>query len=181
MKNSKNFILLIVSASFLLPIIANADVIPPPTFGFTFIAYLIVFVANLILNFIIFGLAYLIFIKKDNYALGLKKFFIGLIIITIGGFLADTIILIGSYYLQLSELNLGAYRATLWHFILIFAIIFIWNLLICKTYLKINLKKSVFIGLWMGLLTNPIIFYLIKFLFYYDLFEIFRNVLYFGD
>lgn len=181
MKNFNKLILFIILAISFLPQIAKADIIPPPTLGSTFIAYLIVFGANLILNFIIFGLAYLIFIKRGNYTLGLKKFFVGLIIITIGGFLADAIILISPYYPALFALNLGAYRATMGHFALIFAIIFIWNLLICKTYLKINLKKSIFVGLWMGILTNPIIFYLIKFLFYYNLFEIFRNILYFGD
>lgn len=173
MKTSKHLnksILFIVLALVLLPQIAKADSIPPPTSGEKLTVYLIIFIINLIINFFIFGLAYLIFFRKDANIFKWGKFFLSLIMVTILGFIADMTVFLKAH--QLKE----------WHFIYLFVLILIIGVFICKFYLKASLKKSIFIGLWMGILTNPITFYIVDFQLKFKLtnLEIFRNILPFG-
>ena len=170
LKHLNKSILFVVLGLILLPQIAKADIIPPPTTGEISVAYLVVFLANLILNFLIFGLAYIIFFKKDTNIFKWGKFFLSLIMVTIGGFIADIIIFS------------KVYRIEVWHFVCLFILILVIDALICKFYLKANLKKSIFIGLWMGILTNPIVFYVANYLFNHKLInlEVFRNIFRFG-
>lgn len=170
LKHLNKSILFVILGLIFLPQIAKADIIPPPTAGEVSIAYLVVFLANLILNFLIFGLAYIIFFKKDTNIFKWGKFFLSLIMVTVGGFIADMIVF--------SRI----YRVEAWHCICLFVLILVIDALVCKFYLKASLKKSIFIGLWMGILTNPIIFYLVNYLLNHKLInlEIFRNILRFG-
>ena len=162
MKNSKKIMLFIIFFLFLFPLITKADIITP-TAGEKFKAYLVVFVANLIVNFFIFGLAYLIFFRKEVKIFKPRKFFLSLIMVTIWGFIADIIIFS------------KVYRVEIWHFVCLFLLISIVDALICKFYLKANLRKSVYIGLWMGILSNPIIFYFAIDIFYSPI-ELFKNI-----
>lgn len=170
MKNFNKLILPIIFALVALPQIAKADIIPPPTTGEVSVAYLVVFIINLIINFFIFGLAYLIFFRKNANIFKWGKFFLSLIMVTILGFIADMVVF------------LKVYRVEAWHFICLFVFILILDALICKFYLKASLKKSIFVGFWMGVLTNPIIFYLANYLLNNKLFDldIFYNILRFG-
>lgn len=128
----------------------KADIIMPPTDIFWTPFTIVVFLFNLFLNFIIFGIGYLIFIERNIHKINKKSFFVILILITLLGFFADSITLL--FY------NNDSIFAFISAIILASFLIFIFNYFIYRFYLKLNVEKSILLGMWMSFLTNPFLY-----------------------
>ena len=128
----------------------KADIMPPPTDIFWTPFTLGVFAGNLIINFIIFGIAYLIFVERNVHNINKKSFLITIFLITTVGFFADSV-----------ALNYTSSQQVIIVFIMAAFLIFILDFLICKYYLKLTTKKSTILAIWMAILTNPFFYILI--------------------
>ena len=141
---------------FLIQIISSkivkADIITPPTEYFWSPFTVGIFIVNFLLNFIIFGIGYLIFIDRNVYKINKKIFLIAIFLITIFGFIADSITLLFD--------NIGLLVIA---FITAGILILIFNYLICRYFLKIIKKKSIILGIWMSILTNPFLYIIITY------------------
>jgi len=151
MKFAKIFSVFIIISLF-LPSFVRADLISPPVELFATPLTLGLFFANLIINFVIFGMAYIIFVGSNIKKINKKSFLVTLFLITIIGFLSDSITFqyIGTENFFAPALFLGF-------------LIFTLDFFICKYYLKLNSKKSLILGIWMGIFTNPFIFLILTF------------------
>lgn len=133
--------------------IVKADIIVPPTDIFWTPFTIGVFLANLLLNLLIFGIGFLIFIERNICKINKKSFIITIILITLLGFFADSIAL--QFYETDSTLPL------IISIIIVAILIFIFNYLICTYYLNLSYKKSIILGVWMAILTNPFLYIII--------------------
>jgi len=137
----------IVVAFLFLSITVSADLIMPPAYLFWSPFTIAVFLANLIINFFIFGLAYVIFVERKLKKINKKTFLIALVLITIVGFIADSITL---SFFYISNIIFSVIVALL--------LIVIFDFLICKYYLKLHKKKALILSIWMGVFTNPFLY-----------------------
>lgn len=129
--------------------IVRGDIIPPPDVFWTPFA-LGVFAGNLILNFIFFGIAYLIFVERNIRNINKKSFLITIFLITIVGFFADSVAL---QYYRTQQMIVA--------FIVAVFIMFVLDFLIYRFYLKLETKKSMILAIWMAVFTNPFLYMII--------------------
>ena len=132
---------------------AKADIISPPTDAFWSPFTIGVFFGNMFLNFIVFGIGYLIFIERNVHKINKKSFFITIFLITLFGFLADSVALL---FRDVGFLIVAIIIAAF--------LIFFFNYLICRFYLKLIKKKSFILGVWMSIFTNPFLYIIFVFL-----------------
>jgi len=108
----------------------------------------------LIINFVIWGLLFLIFFRKDKNIFNLRNFLITLTFITVlvfvTGFISQAITntIQGQDYFYFSDTFL-----ILQQFLINFALMLILYWLICKRYLKADRIKSFFVSLILDILT----------------------------
>lgn len=142
-------ITVILLVALFFPSVVKADLLSPPdelvsplTLG--------LFLANLIINFVLFGIAYLIFVESEIKKIKKKPFLVTIFLITLTGFFADSI----AFHYSGTENVYASY-------IISSLLIFVSNFLITKYYLKVDLKKAIILGIWMGMATNPYSYYFI--------------------
>jgi hypothetical protein len=133
------------------PKIVKADLLAPPVELFTTPLTLGLFIGNLIVNFFIFGIAYLIFVESNIGKINKKSFLVTIVLITVAGFFSD------SFAFALWNKDNFLTLTLILSFLIVLS-----NFLICKYYLKLSSIKSIILGLWMGLFTNPLVFIIIS-------------------
>ena len=146
--NLKSFLLIFILFFSFLTISVKADLLPPPPVELlTTPLTLELFIGNLIINFTLFIFAYMIFVEPDIKKINRKLFFIALVLITLTGFFSDSITFyfIGTTNFLIAALSLGF-------------LIFVLDSIIFKYCLMIKFKKSVKLGIFMAVLTNPFIY-----------------------
>jgi hypothetical protein len=136
---------------------AKADILTPNTDIFWTPFTLGVFLANLILNFIIFGIGYIVFVERNVHKIDKKPFLIAVLLITLFGFLADSIVLLfqDSYYAEPLVIS----------FLAASFLIFIFDYLVCRYFLRLDKKKCTILAAWMALFTNPFLYVIITYFF----------------
>lgn len=110
------------------------------------------FLINFAINWVFFTIALLLFIKPVFQATPKGKFLLAVLIITIAGFIADIVPVF-----LFGDSKVASYQL---HFGLTFILLAIISCLVCKCYLGASWKRSVVVGVFMGVLTNPYILWL---------------------
>jgi len=141
-----------------IPKIVRADIIFPPLYGISGIfsasnwldILLLTFLLNLAINVFIFGLAFYIFVRKIPEIYTRKNFIISWIMVSVLGYIADIVI---AFAVSSTHVLFGIMIIP--YVIGVFALITLFDMLVCKYFLKLDTKRSIYIGIWMGILTNP--------------------------
>jgi hypothetical protein len=123
----------------------KADVLVTPTDLLISPLSLWLFLGNLIINFAVFGLGYLFVVERNIKKINKKSFLVAVFLITLAGFFSDSVAFL--YY--------GRAEMMLVVSLSISGLIILLDFLICKFYLKMTSKKSIILGIWMGIATNP--------------------------
>jgi len=146
----KTFLLLIalISVGLLSPKPVRADLIVPGAERIITPWSLVLLLANLVINFFIFGLAYLVFVERKIKKIEKKMFFVALVLITLIGFLSDSALL---HYWRYEKAPFTA-------FAILGILIAFFDYIVCRKILQLDHKKALELGIWMGIFTNPYVF-----------------------
>jgi hypothetical protein len=145
-----------VAACIILAKTAKADLLVPPVELLITPLSLGLFLGNLIINFVVFGMGYLFVVERDIKKINKKPFLVSVFLITLAGFFSDSIAFL--FYGRGVEMILPVYLS-------ISGLIILLDFLICRFYLKMSSKKSIILGVWMGIATNPFIYLILSFFF----------------
>jgi len=132
----------------------KADLLVPPVELLITPLSLGLFLGNLIINFVVFGVGYLFAVESDIKKINKKSFLVAIFLITLAGFFSDSVAFL--YYGHDAEMMLAVSLS-------ISGLIILLDFLICKFYLKMTSKKSIILGTWMGIATNPFSYLIISF------------------
>jgi len=141
----KEIIISMLIGFFLISNIVRANIIPYPYpwypwYGISIIP--IIFLISWALDFLFLGVIFSILkLTIKNFAKFTKYTFVS----AIGGLLIDGLM----FFVPVKIIS----------FMVVFGFLFIWNYFLAKLWVGLDEKDAIIVGMWMGFITNPLIWF----------------------